>query len=243
MKMLKHLMATVGLLLTLTVSAFAQTTLTSTTFVTAVTATATQVQVVSTSGIEVGDYMAVLARGQVAEIMTVRAINSPFVTVSRGTQFPAVAHLNASVIYHAPPAQFYTTDPLPNSPCTRASELYLPHINRISRVVTQCASGGIWYRLDLPNNGTWNLIEVSGTATLDGSNPTPVTTGLNGIVSCQLTANTATAPGDDPNSFTATFANGGTLNIQAFKNTNGTDPTQVASTDSATSVAWSCKGT
>lgn len=244
MKPIKTLMATVGLILMLAASSFAQTTLTSTTLAAAATATATQVNVTSASGIEVGDYLAVLRSPyQVAEIMTVRAINGTFLTVSRGTQFPAVAHRTASVVYHAPPAQFYTTDPVPGTTCTRANELYLPHINRVSRVVSDCATaGGVWYRLDVANDASRNLISVTGTATLDGSNPTPVTTGLNGIVTCALTQNRSSAPGDDPVAFTATWANGGTLNIYAWKH-DGTDPTLTASTDSDDVVAWECRGT
>jgi hypothetical protein len=148
MKIIRSLMVTVGLLLALAVPSFAQTTLTSTTLAAAASATATQVRVASNSGIEVGDYMAVLARNQVAEIMTVQAINGTFITVRRGTQFPAVAHLNASTLYHAPPAQFYTTDPSPGTTCTRANELYLPHINRTSRSIAQCSTAGVWYRLN-----------------------------------------------------------------------------------------------
>lgn len=148
MKTLRTLTATVSLVLALAVSVSAQTTLTSTTLAAAATASATQVSVASATGIEVGDYLAVLARNQVAELMTVRAVNGTFITVSRGTQFPAVAHLSGATLYHAPPAQFYTTDPVVGSACTRASELYLPHINRTSRTVSQCSTASVWYRLD-----------------------------------------------------------------------------------------------
>ena len=244
MKRINALMVAVGLVLALAVPSFAQTTLTSTTFAAAVTATATQVNVASASGIEVGDYLAALSDNRVTELMTVRVINGTFLTVSRGVQFPAVAHPSAAVLYHAPQAQFYTTDPIVGSTCTRANEQYLPHINRTSRLVFDCATaGGVWYRLDAPNDASRNVRTVVGTSTPDGSNPTPVATGLNGIVVCTLTPNTATAPGDDPNAFSATWASGGTLNIYAWKNTSGTDPTQIASTDSATVVAWSCGGT
>jgi hypothetical protein len=129
-------------------SAFAQTTLSSTTLAAAATATATQVSVASATGIEVGDYLAVVANRRIAELMTVRAINGTFLTVSRGVQFPAVAHLSGATLYHAPPAQFYTTDPVQGSACTSTSELYLPHINRTSRTVSQCSTGGVWYALD-----------------------------------------------------------------------------------------------
>lgn len=86
------------------------------------------------------------------------------------------------------------------------------------------------------------VLLASGTVTLDGSNPTPVTTGLTTITGVALTFNTSTALGDDPNSLSWT-ASGGTLNIYAWKNTSGTDPTQVASTDSVTVVGWVAVGT
>lgn len=147
MKNLRTLMVTVGLLMALAAPAIAQTTLTSTTLAAAVTAAAAQINVTSASGIEVGDTVAVLARNQVAELMTVRAINGTFITVSRGVQFPAVPHLSGATLYHAPPAQIYSSDPVPGSACTRTSEAYLPHINRTSRIVSQCSPGGVWYRL------------------------------------------------------------------------------------------------
>src|SRR3990167_2819397 len=93
----------------------AQTTLTSTTLAAAVTAsataTATQINVTSATGIEVDDLIAVLADNRVAELMRVRAINGTFITVSRGVDSRAVAHLSGATLYHAPPAQFYRADP------------------------------------------------------------------------------------------------------------------------------------
>jgi hypothetical protein len=75
-----------------------------------------------------------------------------------------------------------------------------------------------------------------GTVTLDGSNPTSVTTGLNAISCALVTLNSAVAPGDATSVVTATWS-GGTLNIYAWKNTGGTDPTMVASTDTEV-VGW-----
>jgi hypothetical protein len=75
---------------------------------------------------------------------------------------------------------------------------------------------------------------VGGQVTLDGSNPTPVDLSrymsqcLGGVVSISGTA----TPGDDPNSVTCN-PSGTTLNVYAWKNTSGTDPTMVASTDNA----------
>lgn len=85
---------------------------------------------------------------------------------------------------------------------------------------------------------------VTGVVTLDGSNPTPVAlasymaTCLGGVVSIQGSA----TPGDDPNSVTCA-ASGSTLNVYAWKNTSGTDPTMVASTDNARLVNFVAWGT
>ena len=80
----------------------------------------------------------------------------------------------------------------------------------------------------------------SGTVTLDGSNPTPVTTGLTTVVTGVVTQKKATPPGDDPIIFTVGYS-GGTLNVYAWK-TDGSDPTLVASTDSAATVDWIAVG-
>lgn len=84
---------------------------------------------------------------------------------------------------------------------------------------------------------------ATGTVTLDGANPTPVTTGLAGIVSCALTSNRSVAPALDPTAFTATFAVAGTLNVYAWKPTAAGDATLIASTDADDVVAWACWGT
>jgi hypothetical protein len=148
MKLFRSLTVAVGLLLALTVPAFSQTTVTSTTLAAAVTSTAAQITVASATGIEVGDRVAVLSRNRVAEFMRVRAINGVFITVSRGVESAAVAHLSGATVYHAPDAQFYQNDPVTGTSCTRASELYLPHVNRTSKTISQCSTAGVWYRLD-----------------------------------------------------------------------------------------------
>ena len=83
----------------------------------------------------------------------------------------------------------------------------------------------------------------AGSTYLDGSNPTSVTTGLSALVACDVNFATATAPGDDPNSFTVDIHTSGTLSIYAWKNTSGTDPTQTASTDATAQIRWWCIGT
>jgi hypothetical protein len=83
----------------------------------------------------------------------------------------------------------------------------------------------------------------AGTVTLDGSNPTPVTTGLNTVVTGGATLKSATTPGDDPTYFTVDYnGSNGTLNIYAWKNTGGTDPTLVASTNNSATVDWIAVG-
>ena len=85
---------------------------------------------------------------------------------------------------------------------------------------------------------------VSGEVTLDGSNPTPVTTGLNTITSAQVTLKSASAPADDPSWVSCDYSGSdGTLNVYAWKNTGGTDPTLVASTNSAAVFCWTATGT
>lgn len=78
---------------------------------------------------------------------------------------------------------------------------------------------------------------IAGTVTLDGSNPTPVTTGLTTIDAAQVSLNSSSAPGDDPSWLSCDWT-GGTLNIYAWKNTGGTDPTLVASTNNSAVVSW-----
>ena len=86
------------------------------------------------------------------------------------------------------------------------------------------------------------LVIASGTITLDGTNPTPVTTGLTTITGASVSFYTDTALGDDPNALSCLWS-GGTLSIYAWKNASGTDPTQVASTSSTAVVSWIAHGT
>lgn len=84
---------------------------------------------------------------------------------------------------------------------------------------------------------------VGGEVTLDGSNPTPVYTGLNKIASASASLKSATAPGDDPSWLSVDYSGSdGTLNVYAWKNTGGTDPTLVASTNSSAVISWQAWG-
>jgi hypothetical protein len=150
MKTLRTLMATVSLMFVLAASSFAQTTLTSTTLAAAVAAGSTQVQVASAAGIEVGDYVAVVNRKAVVEVMQVRAISGVFLTVSRAARLGAspggLAIASGATVYHAPPGQFFNDTP--SGTCTRATQVYLPHINLRDGVISECSPAAVWYRLD-----------------------------------------------------------------------------------------------
>lgn len=83
----------------------------------------------------------------------------------------------------------------------------------------------------------------AGSVALDGSNPTSVTTGLSVIVACDIELMRSATPDDDPIGFTIdTHATAGRLDIYAYKNTSGTDPTWTASTEGGL-IRWFCVGT
>jgi hypothetical protein len=82
---------------------------------------------------------------------------------------------------------------------------------------------------------------VGGEVVLDGSNPTAVATGLTTIVAAHVSLKSSSTPGDDP-SWLSYDTSGGTLNIYAWKNTGGTDPTLVASTNNTFTVGWMAFG-
>lgn len=96
-------------------------------------------------------------------------------------------------------------------------------------------------------NSTLNLGAVTGglrfasgsAAALDGSNPTPVATGLTTIVAAGVQLRGTAAPGDNTSVLTTDYSGAdGTLNVYAWKNTGGTDPTLVASTGTETFDWW-----
>lgn len=87
------------------------------------------------------------------------------------------------------------------------------------------------------------VIARGGAAALDGSNPTPIATGLTTIVAACVTLRGTAAPGDNTSVLTTDFTGtDGTLNVYAWKNTTGTDPTLVASTGTET-FDWIAIGT
>lgn len=80
---------------------------------------------------------------------------------------------------------------------------------------------------------------VGGEVTLDGTNPTSVVTGLTKVLGAVASLKSATAPGDDPSWLSVDYAGtGAQLDIYAWKNTGGSDPTLVASTNSAAGISW-----
>lgn len=100
------------------------------------------------------------------------------------------------------------------------------------------AAGDVVIAMDYRTPAGYRL--MAGTVVLDGSNPTPVD--LSAYMSsvtfgiCQMDG--SVAPGDDPSYITSNAAAASVLNVYAWKNTSGTDPTLVASTDNARLVDW-----
>ena len=84
---------------------------------------------------------------------------------------------------------------------------------------------------------------ASGSVTLDGSNPTSVTTGLTTLLGCIVTHQDSAAPGVDPSMFSVlTTATAGRVDIYAWKVTSSSDTTLIAST-ATDIVQWYCNGT
>jgi len=80
-----------------------------------------------------------------------------------------------------------------------------------------------------------------GSTALDGSNPTPVTTGLTTIVSATVSLRGTSAPGVGTSVLT-TGVSSGTLNVYAWKVTGSGDCTLIASTGTET-FDWIAVGT
>lgn len=86
-----------------------------------------------------------------------------------------------------------------------------------------------------------NVKVVSGSGTLDGSNPTPVTTGLTVVTGGLASLKKSTAPGVATSNLTTSWSGSdGALNVYAWKVTATGDSTQVASTgtEDFSWVAW-----
>jgi hypothetical protein len=127
----------------------AQTALNSTTLSAAVTATTNTFTVASGSNISAND-LAFVDR----EAVVITAISGTTLTVNRGQAGTAAAsHANAALIYTGVPERYYGNTP--SGSCTRANELYLPHINLKTGDVSDCPTG----------TGTWALMNVQGLQT------------------------------------------------------------------------------
>lgn len=116
-------------------------------------------------------------------------------------------------------------------------------------------TNGVWYQ----NTGTalapaWVAFAANGVGgvaagykvargetALDGSNPTPVATGLTTIVAATLSLKGSGAPGVGTSALTYDTS-GGTLNIYAWKVTSNANPTLIDSTGTET-VGWFAVGT
>lgn len=80
-----------------------------------------------------------------------------------------------------------------------------------------------------------------GETALDGTNPTPVASGLATIVSCSLTIKQTSAPGVGTSVLTYDTSTS-TLNMYGWKVTGAGDTTLIASTGTET-IGWVCVGT
>ena len=93
-------------------------------------------------------------------------------------------------------------------------------------------------------NGVHRL--AFGTVTLDGSNPTNVTTGLASVIACGANPRLAAANAvgaANVNNVVFSAASGGTIDLRAYNTTATGDAAQVASTNSAVVCDWWAIGT
>jgi hypothetical protein len=82
-----------------------------------------------------------------------------------------------------------------------------------------------------------------GETALDGSNPTPVATGLATVIAFVATLKGTAAPGVGTSVLTANIAGAaGNVNVYAWKPTSNADPTLIASTGTE-SFYWTAVGT
>lgn len=85
-----------------------------------------------------------------------------------------------------------------------------------------------------------------GEVTLDGSNPTSITTGLATVVGATVARKSATSPGLDATIVTCDFGGSvaaGQLDVYAWKPTGTGDCTLIASTNNSAVVSWIAIGT
>lgn len=82
---------------------------------------------------------------------------------------------------------------------------------------------------------------VRGETALDGSNPTPVATGLSSIAACTVSIKSTATPGVSTSVVTYGTSSG-TLNLYGWTVTNSSTTTMIASTGTDT-IGWICFGT
>lgn len=133
-------------------SALAQyNTLTATTLSAAVTSSARQITVASATGISapvgntsVGTQLYVVDPGRSqGEVMTVTAVNSTTISVSRVNN-QTTGHISGSMVLAGAPNLFYKYDPVGN--CTASTTLVTPWVNTVTGAQWVCGVGGQWIR-------------------------------------------------------------------------------------------------
>lgn len=85
----------------------------------------------------------------------------------------------------------------------------------------------------LSSRGTTVPKIVAGEVALDGTNPTPIATGLTTVTGVALTLKGTAAPGLSTECLTYDVS-GGTVNVYAWKATSVSNPTLIASTGTET---------
>lgn len=88
--------------------------------------------------------------------------------------------------------------------------------------------------------GSSEVMIAHGEAALDGSNPTPIATGLTTVIAVALTLSGSAAPGVGTSELTYTIS-GGTVNVYGWKVTASGDATLIASTGTET-FSWIAVG-
>lgn len=120
-------------------------------------------------------------------------------------------------------------------------------ITHLASLVT--ALDGVEGKLDTLNTNADRVADAlelqittrGGETALDGSNPTPVVTGLSAITAVSLVLNGSVAPGVGTSVLTYTKS-GGTISVYAWKVTGLLDVTLIASTGTET-FSWLAVGT
>lgn len=157
---MKKLLLAVSLFAGLLLPAYGQTILTQTTLAAAVTSSTTTIPLTSSTGLTATSSWIYVDQ----ELIAVNSVlSSTSISGTRGQQGTnGKSHLSGAVVFIIPKANAsYSNDP--QGSCTRANELFLPHINPKTRNISDCV-GGVWVV------GTNNLLQVTPTFVY-GANP------------------------------------------------------------------------